>query len=75
MIRTLVVMREEKTGRMATLLAGLRQASDAMPLASEAIVKLIEQHLACKNSSRLPVLIIAAAYQVVGVRIASDCCR
>ncbi|MCX6029504.1 MAG: DNA methyltransferase [Chloroflexi bacterium] len=69
MIRTLVVMREEKTSRMATLLAGLRQASDAMPLASEAIVKLIEQHLACKNSSRLPVLIVAAAYQVAGVKI------
>ncbi len=69
MIRVLLVMREEKASRMVTLLAGLRQASDAMPLASEAIVKLIEQHLACKNSSRLPVLIVAAAYQVAGVKI------
>jgi len=68
-IRILLAMREEKTSRMATLLAGLRQASDAMPLSSEAIVALIEQHLACKNSSRLPVLIVAAAYQVAGVKI------
>ena len=69
LIRILLVMREEKTSRMTTLLAGLRQAGDAMPLSSEAIVTLIEQHLVCKNSSRLPVLIVAAAYQVAGVKI------
>jgi DNA adenine methylase len=68
-IRTLLVMREEKTSRMTTLLAGLRQAGDAMPLAAEAIVTLIEQHLTCKNSSRLPVLIVAAAYRVTGAQI------
>jgi DNA adenine methylase len=68
-IRLLLVMREEKASRMSELLAGLRQATDAMPLASEAIVKLIEQHLACRHSSRLPVLIVAAAYQVAGVKI------
>lgn len=37
--------------------------SRAIPLSAEAIVKLIEQHLNCKNSSRLPVLIVTAAYR------------
>jgi hypothetical protein len=68
-IRNLLVMRDEKDARMAALLAGLQQSEDAMPLSSEAIVNLIEQHLACKNSSRLPVLIVAAAYQAAGDKI------
>jgi hypothetical protein len=68
-IRNLLIMRDEKDNRMATLLAGLRQSEDTMPLSSEAIVNLVEQHLACKNSSRLPVLIVAAAYQAAGDKI------
>jgi hypothetical protein len=69
LIRILWVMREEKANRMTTLLIGLRQTSDVMPLSSEAIATLIGQHMACKNSSRLPVLIVAAAYQVAGAKI------
>ncbi len=68
-IRHLIIMRNEKDDRMATLLAGLRHSADAVPLSSEAIVTLIEQHLACKNSSRLPVLVVAAAYQAAGAKI------
>lgn len=68
-IRHLLIMRDEKDSRMQTLLAGLQRSEDAMPLASEAIVTLIEQHLACKNASRLPVLVVAAAYQAAGDRI------
>ncbi len=68
-IRILLVMRNEKDSRMATLLAGLRQSGDNMPLSSEAIANLIEQHLNCKNSSRLPVLVVAAAYQTAGDKI------
>ena len=68
-IRHLLIIRDEKDNRMATLLAGLRRSEDAIPLSSEAIVNLIEQHLACKNSSRLPVLIVAAAYQAAGDKI------
>jgi hypothetical protein len=68
-IRHLLIMRDEKDGRMATLLAGLKRSEDAIPLSSEAIVNLIEQHLACKHSSRLPVLIVAAAYQAAGDKI------
>jgi hypothetical protein len=62
-IRILVLIRDEKRARMETLIASLKNGRDALPLSAEAIVSLLQQHLACKNSSRLPVLIIAAAYK------------
>ena len=68
-IRLLAIVREEKRVRMETLLSSLQHNTDAIPLASEAIVKLIEQHLACKHSSRLPVLVVAAAYRAVADRL------
>jgi len=68
-LRLLLLMREERQSRMTGLLAGLRQSEDVLPLSSEATVTLIEQHLACKNASRLPVLVVAAAYQVAGERL------
>ena len=68
-VRILLIMRDEKDLRMTTLLVGLSRNDDAMPLSSEAIVNLIEQHLRSKNSSRLPVLVVAAAYQAAGERL------
>ena len=68
-VRILLVMRNEKDQRMATLLAALQHPEGTVPLSSEDIVNLIEQHLRVKNSSRLPVLVVAAAYQVVGSKI------
>src|SRR3990172_3582174 len=68
-IRILMIMRDEKANRMATLLAALQHSEEAMPLSSEAIVKLIEQHLNSRNSSRLPVLVVAAAYQAAGDKL------
>ncbi len=62
-IRLLIIVRDEKASRMSTLLAGLQHSTGALPLSSEEIVKLLEQHLKCKNASRLPVLMVAAAYQ------------
>jgi DNA adenine methylase len=62
-VRWLLIVRDEQRQRMETLLAGLRTVEGAMPLSSEAIVRLIEQHLNTRNSSRLPVLVVAAAYQ------------
>lgn len=62
-LRILVLVRDEKQERMKTLVAALQHGADALPLASEQIVTLLRQHLACKHSSRLPVLIVAAAYQ------------
>lgn len=68
-VRILLVMREEKKVRIETMLADLRHPDDATPLAAEEIVTLIEQHLKCKNSSRLPVLVIAAAYNSVSAKL------
>jgi hypothetical protein len=65
-VRLLFIMRDENLARMTSLLASLKRTAGALPLSSEAIVNLIAQHLACKNSSRLPVLIVAAAYDTVG---------
>ncbi len=63
-IRILINVRSEKESRIETLLAGLQYSKDALPMSSESIVNLLTQHLACKHSSRLPVLIVTAAYHV-----------
>lgn len=68
-VRVLMLMRDEKLARMASLLKGLERSEGTLPLSSEAIITLISQHLACKNTSRLPVLVVAAAYQVAGARL------
>ena len=65
-------MRDEKLKRMASLLESLKHAEGALPLSSEAIVELMKQHLSCKNASRLPVLIVAAAYQAAGDLLAES---
>ncbi|MDZ4820221.1 MAG: restriction endonuclease, SacI family [Planctomycetota bacterium] len=62
-MRLLCRMRDENQLRMASLLGAIAGSVDSLPLSSEAIVTLLKQHLACKNSSRLPVLIVAAAYE------------
>ncbi len=64
-IRFLLLMRNEGDSRRAMLLARLQRNTDAWPLASEAIVTLISQHWACRNSRRLPVLVLEAAYVAV----------
>lgn len=61
-IRTLLVFRDEKQRWMNTVIEGLKSSEDSVPLAAEAIVVLIEQHLKCRGASRLPVLVVAAAY-------------
>ncbi len=68
-IRFLIVIKEENEIRMKQLLAELKQTQDVLPLSSEEIVTLLTQHLSSKNASRLPVLIVAAAYMAVGDRI------
>ncbi|MDP2168589.1 MAG: restriction endonuclease, SacI family [Thermodesulfovibrionales bacterium] len=68
-VRVLLKLRDEKLARMTSLLEALKRTEGALPLSSEAIVSLVAQHLACKNASRLPVLIVAAAYQAAGERL------
>ena len=65
-VRVLLLMRNEKLARMESLLESIEKSRDSLPLSSECIVNLIQQHLACKNASRLPVLIVAAAYKAAG---------
>jgi hypothetical protein len=68
-VRVLINMRDEKLGRMASLIESLKRSEDALPLSSEGILKLIGQHLASRNASRLPVLIVAAAYRAAEARL------
>jgi DNA adenine methylase len=62
-IRYLLIIRNENQQQINRLIANLKTLEGAIPISVEAIIKLIEQHLNCKNSSRLPVLIVTAAYQ------------
>lgn len=64
-IRCLLVIKGEDEQRMQQLMAELKPADDALPLATEEIVTLLSQHLNCKGSSRLPVLMVASAYQTL----------
>jgi hypothetical protein len=68
-IRLLIQWRNDKRQRMEQLIKELQVGKGSLPLSSEQIITLIQQHLACKNSSRLTVLIIAAAYQAASSRI------
>lgn len=65
----LVQMRDERLTRLAQLQDEIRAGADALPLSSESIVTLIRQHLDCNHSSRLPVLVVAAAYRAVADRL------
>lgn len=73
-IRILMLVRDDKQARMKGLVAALKHGDDALPLPTEGIVTLLEQHLACKHSSRLPVLIVAAAYQTAADRLGEAAC-
>lgn len=66
-VRCLIQLRDERNQRLESLLAELRASRNDTPLSAEAIVKLISQHLALPRTSRLPVLIVAAAYQSASV--------
>ena len=62
-IRILIKAKNENTKRLRTLMSGLETSKDKSHLSVEDIINLLTQHLACKKSARLSVLIIAAAYK------------
>jgi DNA adenine methylase len=68
-IRLLLLERDARKARLKTLLSGVGRVAGALPLSSEDTVNLIEQHLRCKGASRLPVLIVAAAYEAAKTRL------
>jgi DNA adenine methylase len=74
-IRLLIVERNNRKKRLETLLEGLRKDASELPLSGEDIVKLIEQHLQCKHASRLPVLIVAAAYRAAAEKLGEQVLR
>lgn len=61
-IRCLIVYKNEREEELNAALNLFKPDGDVLPLSAGAIVQLIEQHLKCQWSSRLPVLIIAACY-------------
>ena len=67
--RLLILERTKREQCIENLLHDLKRTVDRLPLAAENIVNLVGQHLACKNSSRLPVLIVAAAYKVASEKL------
>lgn len=62
-MRLLIIERNQRQSSIKNLVRDVRRTGDKLPLSAEAIVVLIGQHLACKNASRVPVLVVAAAYQ------------
>ena len=64
-VRVLIGIRDENKTRMESLLKSMRTIASNFSLSSNDILVLIQQHLLCKKSSRLPVLIVAAAYRSV----------
>lgn len=74
-VRLLIIEREKRQRRLQTLLEGLRKDTGELPLSSEDIVKIIEQHLQCKHASRLPVLVVAAAYEAAANKLGEQVLR
>ncbi len=64
-IYRLIVIRDSRKESLSKKLEELKNHSAEVILSSEETITLIEQHLSCKHSSRLPVLIVAAAYNTV----------
>lgn len=61
-MRWLLIVRDERKQRLETLFASLETTKGDSALPAETIVTLIQQHMALPKSSRLPVLVVAAAY-------------
>ena len=62
-VRLLLIDRNERQHRIEALVSTLNTIEDSVPLSSEDIVNLIGKHMSLKGTSRLCVLVIAAAYQ------------
>ncbi|TSA24389.1 restriction endonuclease, SacI family [bacterium] len=63
--RLLLIIKAENESRINQLISNIERSNDSLPLSSEQMINLLVQHLKCKSSSRLPVLIIASAYNTI----------
>jgi hypothetical protein len=68
-IRVLLLLRNERETRITQLLGELATSGRETPLSSEEIVNLVRRHLESPNASRLPVLVVAAAYVATAGRL------
>jgi hypothetical protein len=68
-VRCLITLRDEQRLRMESLLSELQARGSEIPLPAEGIVTLIQQHLAIPKSSRLIVLVVAAAYRAAAANL------
>lgn len=75
LIRLLITERDKRQEILQTQKKRLQEEAGELPLSSEDTVRLIEQHLALKHSSRLPVLIVAAAYRAASQRLGEQVLR
>ena len=63
-IKNLYEIKERNDNRLQTCLDGLAAAKSDYPISVDKMINLIFQHMSLKNTSRLPVLIVASAYRV-----------
>lgn len=75
LVRLLIIERDERQARLESLKKGLQAEASDLALSSEDTVRLIEQHLALKHSSRLPVLVVAAAYRAASEKLGEKVLR
>lgn len=68
-VRVLIAIRDETIAVRESLLKKLKGAANENLLSAHDIFVILKQHLMCKHSSRLPVLIVAAAYEIAGHKI------
>ena len=62
MLSELHSIKEENEKKISQYLSEISNKPDSIELSSDEILTLLSQHLQCNNSSRLPVLMITAAY-------------
>lgn len=65
LIRRLILLREQRQQQLAQLHREVELSKDVEQFSVEKITNLLKQHLSCPHSSRLPVLILRAAYNTV----------
>ncbi len=75
LVRLLIIERNERKARLESLKKELQEEAGDLALSSEDTVRLIEQHLALKHSSRLPVLVVAAAYRAAAEKLGEKVLR
>ena len=61
-LRDLINLKIEKDNRLSSLIKEVVSTKENKPLSAEKIIELIETHIKYPKSSRIPVLVVAAAY-------------